>query len=43
MAIQNFDNYRNLGRQEKKGNVEGRRGTTGMETGGGVTNGYVHH
>ncbi|XP_013605496.1 PREDICTED: uncharacterized protein LOC106312493 isoform X2 [Brassica oleracea var. oleracea] len=39
MAIQNFNNHRNHGRPEKKGERRGRRGTTGMETGGGVTKG----
>lgn len=41
MAIK-IDVYRKLGKHGKKGNVGGRRETIGMETGGGVTNEYVH-
>lgn len=41
MAIQ-IDIYRKLGKHGKKVNADGRRGTIDMETGGGVTNAYVH-
>ncbi|KAF3571055.1 hypothetical protein F2Q69_00060489 [Brassica cretica] len=37
-----LEKKRNHGRQEKKGERRGRRGTTGMETGGGVTKGLIH-